>query len=380
MKYLFQHIFASTALALNLLKGFPERFVPNSAKSSLGSPCEENRNMGLNKFRASAKNFISQVNVIKYILCLLLLISSTASGKSHPKPIEFNATDESDGTKKISITFNIAEKDFIYKDFITCSIQEPEVKLSPWKTNTQSISHYDPSFKETKQVFNETFSLTMSASIHQWIADPIHLYCSYYRKADKKINHALFTFTFTQPLNTNIQIQDVTIENTAEPSYITTHAHRIPISLFDQYWNIFMIAIQNLITFFITHHKKCFSVLLFLIILFSAFFYMHQEWLRKYKKWHEAVEMIIASLIVIGITYSLAYCYMVNTISIRTGITITSVLFSGIIGLFYIKKSTQLQSGFLRTFCTFIGMLSIIIALFLAFKALQYFDDTFVLF
>jgi hypothetical protein len=292
----------------------------------------------------------------------------------------FNATDESDGTKKITITFIVPEKDFIYKDFITCSIQEPRVTLSRWQTNTQSISHYDPSFKETKQVFNETFSLTMTANINSWISEPVHLYCSYYRKADKKINHALFTFAFAQPLNTNIQVQDITVKDTTEESYPTIHAHRIPFSLFDHYYNALIATTQNLVTFFVTHHKKCFSALLLFILLLFALFYFYQEWLRKYKKWYEMMEMFIASLIVVGTTYALVYCYVTNTASVRTGITIVSVLFSAIIGLFYIKKSTQLQSGFLRTFCTFIGMLSIITALFLAFKALQYIDDTFVLF
>ena len=46
-------------------------------------------------------------------------------------------------------------------------------------------------------------------------------------------------------------------------------------------------------------------------------------------------------------------------------------------GFFYIKKSTKLQSGKLRTFCTFIGMLCICSALFLSFKVLQYADEQF---
>src|SRR5438046_10207362 len=139
---------------------------------------------------------LQQHNKITYLL--LLIFFSIGFGKSNPELMLFNAKDIAPLTKEITITFMVEEKDFIYKDFITCSTHEPKLSLSSWKTDTQSINHYDPSFKETKQVFNETFSITMIATITEWISEPIHLYCSYYRKTDKKINDALFIFSFAQ--------------------------------------------------------------------------------------------------------------------------------------------------------------------------------------
>src|SRR5260221_11824072 len=88
------------ALVLNLLKDILER----SKKS-------------FNKFRTSAEQTFRTLN------CIIILTLFTVSlGKSTPGLISFNTTDIDPQTKEITINFTISKKDFIYKDFITCSI------------------------------------------------------------------------------------------------------------------------------------------------------------------------------------------------------------------------------------------------------------------
>jgi hypothetical protein len=307
----------------------------------------------------------------------LLFIFHISFGKSDPKLMLFNATDAGNNTKEITITFIIPEKDFIYKDFISCSVDEPTVTLSPWKTNKQSVEHYDPTFKETKQVFNETFSVFMTATINAWSANPIHLYCSYYRKADKKINHALFSFVFTQPLETNIQVHDATIEVHAEP---TPQKTQFSYSFFDKCCVMLVEQTKHLTAFFIAHHKKCFSLLLIIMSILFLLFYFYLEWLRKHKRLYELIDVTLTFCAALSTTYVLIYLYVKHTPFVQLITIGISALFSAIVGFLFIKKSTQLQSGYLRTFCTFIGMICIISALFLAFKAVQCFDEQFNLF
>lgn len=315
-----------------------------------------------------------KTNKIKkeYLLLFLLSLHFPISGKQDPKLMLFDAADIGNNTKEITITFIVPEKDFIYKDFITCSVDEPTVTLSTWKTNKQSIEHYDPTFKETKQVFNETFSVFMTATtINTWSGEPIHLYCSYYRKADKRINHALFSFAFTQPLNTNVQVNNANIELHDETIQQKT---QLSSSSIDQFYVILAKQTQHLTAFFTTHHKKCFSLLLIIVSIFFLFFHFYQELLRRHTKLYELIDVLLTCCTVLSIAYVLIYIYIKNTPFVQLITIGTSALFSAIIGFLYIRKSTLLQSGYLRTLCTFIGMLSVIGTFWLIFQSIQHLE------
>lgn len=316
----------------------------------------------------------------RLLALLLLALFHISFGKSDPKLMLFDAKDIGNNTQEITITFIVPEKDFIYKDFITCSVYEPMLCLSPWKADKQSINHYDPSFKETKQVLNETFSITMVAKIKEWTPDPVHLYCSYYRKADKKINDALFTFSFPQPLQTNIQIYDTAIEPSQKINLNRIGAGYRIFQSIDACYFAFVTEIPHIIAFFRRQHKKIFSLLLILMSLLFLFFYFYQDALRKHKKSYEILEMITSLIVFTCTTRTLWYLYgMEKPISQLLATSIT-VLFLMIAGIFYIKKSTNVSLGFIRTFYTCIGILCIIGMVFLAFKTIQYADQEFNLF
>lgn len=321
--------------------------------------------------------FCARLTLRSKTIVVLLFIFHISFGKSDPKLMLFNATDAGNNTKEITITFIVPEKDFIYKDFISCSVDEPNVTLSPWKANKQSIEHYDPTFKETKHVFNETFSVLMTATTSFWPTHPIHLYCSYYRKADKKINHALFSFTLTQPLEINIQINNTNIELYAES---TIQKPQLTHSSADKLYAILTEQTQRLTAFFIAHHKKCFSLLLIITSLLFLLFYFYLEWLQRHKKLYELVDVTLTFCIALSIAYLLMYIYIKCSPFVQLITVGTSALFSAIIGSLFIKKSTQLQSGSLRTFCTFMGMICIIGGLFLAFRTVQCADEQFYVF
>ncbi len=94
-------------------------------------------------------------------ILLVLTFFTISLGQSNPRLITCTTIDTDHYTKEITVTFTVPKKDFIYKDFITFSVDDPTIILSSWKANKQSVAHYDSSFKEAKQVFNEDFSITM---------------------------------------------------------------------------------------------------------------------------------------------------------------------------------------------------------------------------
>jgi hypothetical protein len=302
---------------------------------------------------------------------LLLLFFTISLGKSTPGLISFNTTDIDPQTKEITINFTVHKKDFIYKDFITCSIDNPHITLSPWKANKPTIAHYDSSFKEAKQVFNEDFIVTLRTTTNDKNAHSAHLYCSYYRHADKKIKHVQFPLSFSAiPADINEMI-DTTF--TAIDDYEPVKKRHRP-TIVERYGLMIFHAMHMILTSLRTDHKKYFALLLFLLSVLIAFFYYFKEELHKQIRIKELLEIII-SLFIMAITTYLVICmYIISTPLITIIAATISALF---FGLFYTKKSTKVQSKNLRTFCTFLGMLCICSTLLLSFKALQYADQQF---
>lgn len=316
----------------------------------------------------------------KTIPILLLTLFTISLGQTTSNLMTYTATDIDPATKEITITFTVPEKDFIYKDFITCSVDAPTVSLSPWKANKQTVAHYDPSFKESKHVFNENFAITMTASSLPKAStdkqcsssNSVHLYCSYYRQSEKKINHVLFPLLFTATNPTPTDMIDSTIEKT-EHSYTTIKTKKTTTYLDDYVITTLCIA-HIIVTSLRTHHKKYFALIIFLICVLIACTYFFRKKLHNQIKIKELLEIIISLLIVASTTYLLMY---VHAISMPLVTMIMACVCALCAGLFYIKKSTKVKSKNLRTFCTFLGIICICSALLLSFKALQCADEQF---
>lgn len=295
--------------------------------------------------------------------------------RTHPGQnfITFSAIDKNSTTKEITISFVVPQKDFIYKDFIACSVNEPSVTLSPWQANKQSISYYDPSFNDTKHVFNENFSISMVAiTKDDYCRHPIHLYCSYYRKTDNKPNDIFFTFSFCKPIETHIQVDDANIIlATEEKNNSSTYPHIYHHPL-DEYYAASILTMHNIHDFFAINHKKCFYLLIMLTALFLFLFTMYKEQLNVYKKWYEIIEIILFLCVIADIGYVLGYLYILtNQIGklLATSITVLFLVFTAIYAL---KKSTKISCESLRTVYTCIGMISMSAMLICLFKTIQY--------
>src|SRR6266478_3220152 len=250
-------------------------------------------------------------------LLILLTFFNTSPGQTTPGLMSCSVIDKDSYTKEITINFIVPKKDFIYKDFITCSVDDPTIMLSSWKANKPTVAHYDSSFKEAKQIFNEDFTVSMilvpQFSLHSKSGSPsketedgvkAHLYCSYYRKSEKKINHALFPLIFTAPETTKDETTDniELIEN-----HTTTLKPIKKKSSLDYYIVTAVFITQTIVNSLRTDHKKYFAFLIFLIMVLLSFFYFFRKELEQHIILKEWIEIIISLLIGISTAYIIIY-------------------------------------------------------------------------
>lgn len=311
-------------------------------------------------------HLMRKINKLLVIFFFILI----SPGQTTPGLMTYNVTDKDPYTKEITIAFTIPKKDFIYKDFITCSVDNPTIILSPWKANKQPTTYYDSSFKEAKQIFNEDFTVTVSAVASAKEDFSANLYCSYYRKSDKKINHMSLPLIFI-PV---IQAEEIidTIDTTEH--HTTTLKPIKKNSPFDNYIIAATSTAQTIMTSLRTEHKKYFAFLIFIIVVLIAFFYLFKNELNRYINLKEWIEITISLLINISMAYVIIYFHKLTTPFTTMVIAYITTLCTGI---FYIKKSTQVTSKNLRTLCTFIGILYMSSTFILSFKALQHADEQF---
>jgi len=69
----------------------------------------------------------------------------------------------SNTTSSIKINFELEPNDFIYKEYIQLSVDDPNIILSEWQSNREPITYYDSNFKDTKKIYNENFTITVQA-------------------------------------------------------------------------------------------------------------------------------------------------------------------------------------------------------------------------
>lgn len=300
----------------------------------------------------------------KTIVLFLGIFSAISFGKHDPKLIKFDTHDIDNTTKKIILTFIVPEKDFIYKDFIHCSIQEPQAMLSDWKTDQQSVDYYDPSFNATKEIFNETVSLVMTVTIPSYHTNPIYFYCSYYRKSEKKIRNALFNFSFHQAEE---------LAETQEESYITTSNNNSfyhPVSVFDTYLNYITAILYNGINHLHSYAYIHFFICLLLLCILISISYYYKDQLQNYDTLHETLLCIQLLLIITISGYVNVYLILIGFSQIGFIVGWLSYLYGGFL---YIKKSSILKTELLRTLSTFLGIAFIAGSFILLFKAIQFF-------
>jgi len=272
-----------------------------------------------------------------------------------------------DLTQEITCTFHLTKKDFIYKDFIHFSVAHPQVKLSDWKASITPIAYYDPLFKNTKQVFKNKFSLSLTATTENYCDEIAHLYCTYYQRSEKKIKQIQqpLYFITTQKtiendslLATHLEINNVHAKkkSTGSASPLENYIIRACSSV-----NSFMKSLS------MTHDIHIFLLaLIFLLCIIPPYFFT--------KKLHFSIQLTELITITTATSCFLIIGYIIYYIQMRCtpyfiAPLTTLCIFS--MGVFYIKKSTKCQWDYLRTLCNLMGTALVATSVLLLFKTIQ---------
>jgi len=143
----------------------------------------------------------------RIFLSILLLMYTIACPKTD---ISYTQVDET--TKKIDLSIKLSEGDFIYKDYIDISVDSPNVQLSSWQTDQETIKHFSKEFRETKNIFKKNLIISFNAKKkNDFDVQDAHIHVTYYLNSKKGVVEEIFPFNCPQPcsccsccLNTNI--------------------------------------------------------------------------------------------------------------------------------------------------------------------------------
>ncbi len=132
----------------------------------------------------------SQDRFFLFLLCAALLYGQV-HGDVAIRTIPITEADLS-----VSLDFTFDRGDFVYSDYLTVSVDYPDISAYEWKPSTTPINFYDPVFKETKKVFDKPFSLAATIHAHRPPEANARLHVSYYQRSHKKIKEVVFPLTF----------------------------------------------------------------------------------------------------------------------------------------------------------------------------------------
>lgn len=146
-----------------------------------------------------------------------------------------------ENTADLTIKIPKPNNAYIYSDYITISVDNPDVTLSSWTTNQEASSFYDKKFKTTKKIFKEPLSISLQAHLNRPLAHQAHLHLTYYATNDTHITKKIIPLPFvllTDPvekeqeikpmLQTAIEVNSSITEQEEKPSQqSSSYANRL---------------------------------------------------------------------------------------------------------------------------------------------------------
>ncbi len=287
-----------------------------------------------------------------FIACIYFALLSTNFIYS---ALTVHTSHPNEQTIEIVADFMFENNDFLYKDYLDFSVDNPTVTLSEWKSSREPVNHYDTKFKNTKKIFSKpvTFTLTAHRPLH--IPDtPAHLHINYYIHSKKRmlektvplyfrpvasVDNPLVSEEppFISPLQTNVPID-------------TSPARHAPTSSFTKHVNL----LAHLTATILNWPHLFWTVLLFMVVVGAFLLAMELNlWsLKRIKSqiWTYELTKLYQGLI-------LGFCFYYARKYISPYLLLTAIaLCTATIGVFYIHQSEKTPYSRWRTMRTVIGI------------------------
>jgi thioredoxin:protein disulfide reductase len=123
---------------------------------------------------------------------LLAFITATVYGQP-----ELTYRQLDDTSYELSIALPVPEKDALYADYISLSVDHPDITLSEWRPSLEPVNKYDVRFKKTKKMFVQPFTISLQISLADPSIDSANLHMNTFYRSQQKNEHQKFPLSFT---------------------------------------------------------------------------------------------------------------------------------------------------------------------------------------
>lgn len=128
-------------------------------------------------------------------LCSALFISLFLMPFTAKTQVTWSQKTIDEHTIELTASFELAENDFVYQDYLNVRCSNPNVHLSSPTLSEKSTNSYDSRFKENKKQITKSFTLHCTASHEKPIEQDTCIHLSYFQKSKNQITEEIVTLT-----------------------------------------------------------------------------------------------------------------------------------------------------------------------------------------
>lgn len=133
--------------------------------------------------------------MIAFFLGFLFVLCSVEATHLH-----FSSTLKNPTSLSAALSFKLEPEEFLYKDLLHFSVDNPQLKVQAWNANIDTAWQYAPAFKETKKGYKKDFTITFDITATEPNQNGA-LHVVYYTSLHNNPIEQIFPITFTKPTN-----------------------------------------------------------------------------------------------------------------------------------------------------------------------------------
>lgn len=96
----------------------------------------------------------------------------------------------------IILDVTVPAGDAFYADYFSFSTDHPAITITDWQASSEPTQKYDVTFKATKKIFTQPFTITLHATIADTTITNANLHVGYYEQSKKHNKYAIFPLVF----------------------------------------------------------------------------------------------------------------------------------------------------------------------------------------
>lgn len=145
---------------------------------------------------------------------ILALLSSIAGGTLSAVTFKITDLQPIDAHSfNLTVQSELAPEEYLYADYLSFSVDSPQLQLSQWKSSVEATPHFDAAFNQSKRILkdNPVFTMTITNDKNELNA---HLLITFYTNKTKQFVQNSLQLAY--PLALPVESESSTVTSTAE--------------------------------------------------------------------------------------------------------------------------------------------------------------------